>query len=616
MNNKRLTMNNKRFKQTKIPKYKYIIALIFAFLTVILPLVVKLKALLLSKDLLTYFPANSGYITDIALYYKNILFIVLVALLTLIFVGERIYPDTPVKTAYSKYETNKSYLILCGLFLLSIFISFLFSKSKEVSLLGAPNSYEGTLTWLGYILLFILSINYFDELFYRKYLFKALTIIFVALSIFGLVEFFYKSPLEMPLFQYFILPREYWGQIGSLNITSYFGQISLTLFNPNYVGQLLVLGIPILLSIGLIKPEKRWHRAFFSALTGLAMFVLILSGVSAAIYAFIIGCVVMLVLHPNKQFYKRVALSFLVTFILIIITSPIKETRLISAILADFSNESQVSGKPFHIKEINLERDGVVFTGSETQFKVQYDEDINEFSFWDLNYEPITYIREDDTYIFAVENEVEIKLKQYDNYFSVDLGYKGPMHFAFIDGQYYAIGVNGYLIDEINNDYTDLSRSTLNFATGRGYIWSLVLPLLKETLFVGYGADSLIFHIPQDDFVGKLNFHGSPSMIIDKPHNMFLQIGLSFGLFSLICFVLILGLYFKSSYTIFKNRKKIIVSNRNLYIIYLGILTGILSYLICGVFYDSSITIAPFFWIIFGMGVSINNKLMLIDSSN
>ena len=616
IHNKKNTVTKKVQRQNKIPKYKYLIATIFMSIIAILPLVVRLKTLMLDKDLLMYHPSQGGYITDIALYYKNIFFIVLVTLLTLVFIGERIYPDTVVKTAYSKYNTNKNYLILCGVFLLTIIISFVFSKSRAVSLLGAPNSFEGTITWIGYILLFIFSINYFDEEFYRVFLYKAFTVLIIFISIFGIVEFFYKSPLDMSIFQYIILPKEYWDQIGTLEITSYFGQISLTLFNPNYAGQFLALGIPILLSIGFTRLEKKWYKTFYLILVGVAAFVLILTGVSAAIYACLIGCIFMVFVHHNRKFSRRMVLSFLVTIVLVLVTSPIKETKLVDAMLADFSNENRPTTYNFQIKEINLEDDGVEFTGLGRQFKVKYDEENNEYIFYDSLKRPIDYIRNNNTYIFTDSANVEIRLDQYDNYFLVDLGYKGPMHFGYVDGQYYAIGVNGSLIDEINNDYTDLNRSLFNFATGRGYIWNLSLPLLKETIIKGFGADSLVFHIPQDDFVGKLTYHGTPVMIIDKPHSMFLQIALSFGIVGLISFLLILMFYFKSSYLIYKNKENVKAYNRDLYIVFIGITTGIICYLICGGFYDSSITLAPLFWIVLGMGVSINNKLMLKDSSN
>jgi len=54
----------------------------------------------------------------------------------------------------------------------------------------------------------------------------------------------------------------------------------------------------------------------------------------------------------------------------------------------------------------------------------------------------------------------------------------------------------------------------------RGYIWSRSLPLLRNTILVGYGPDTFAMNFPQHDIAGKVKAYpkGKPSEAIElKP---------------------------------------------------------------------------------------------------
>ena len=177
-------------KYTRNSKHKHIIGLLFSGIVLILPLIVRLKIIRASAQMYAYYPLNNGFVVDLVVYYKNIFFIITASLLTMFFIGERIFPDNPIPTGLMKYSRNKKYMVLSFIFLSFIVISYVFSEHKDVSLLGAPNSYEGTLTWVGYIIIFLLSINYFDDHFYINYIEKSITKILIIISIIGLIEYY------------------------------------------------------------------------------------------------------------------------------------------------------------------------------------------------------------------------------------------------------------------------------------------------------------------------------------------------------------------------------------------------------------------------------------------
>ena len=73
--------------------------------------------------------------------------------------------------------------------------------------------------------------------------------------------------------------------------------------------------------------------------------------------------------------------------------------------------------------------------------------------------------------------------------------------------------------------------------SNRGYIYSRSIPLLKHNIILGAGADNFVLEFPQQDIKSKLEFLGDPYVIIDKPHNMFLQMGINDGCIALLVMI-------------------------------------------------------------------------------
>lgn len=76
--------------------------------------------------------------------------------------------------------------------------------------------------------------------------------------------------------------------------------------------------------------------------------------------------------------------------------------------------------------------------------------------------------------------------------------------------------------------------------SNRGYIYSRSIPLLKKNIILGAGADNFVLEFPQQDIKSKLEFLGDPYVIIDKPHNMFLQTGINDGCIALLVMIALL----------------------------------------------------------------------------
>ncbi len=143
---------------------------------------------------------------------------------------------------------------------------------------------------------------------------------------------------------------------------------------------------------------------------------------------------------------------------------------------------------------------------------------------------------------------------------------------------------------------------------GRGYIWSRTLPMLKDTLIRGHGADTYMLYFPQNDYVAKSktqSFGKNPNIIVDKPFNLYMQIAVETGGISLLALVALWGMYIVQSFKIYRHCD----FNDFLPIVGAGIFLGVCGFMVAGIFIDSSINIMPIFYGLLGTGIAVNRSV-------
>lgn len=133
--------------------------------------------------------------------------------------------------------------------------------------------------------------------------------------------------------------------------------------------------------------------------------------------------------------------------------------------------------------------------------------------------------------------------------------------------------------------------------TGRAYIWSRTLPLLKGHLIAGTGADTFALYYPQNDYAGKYTAYFLEPRIIDKPHNMYLLMAVCTGGISCIAFLFLAGIYL---YQVLRRKEKNIIA--------IAIAAGIAGFLAAGLFNDSTVCIMPMFYGLLGVGIALNRE--------
>lgn len=142
--------------------------------------------------------------------------------------------------------------------------------------------------------------------------------------------------------------------------------------------------------------------------------------------------------------------------------------------------------------------------------------------------------------------------------------------------------------------------------SARGYIWSRSLPLLKNCLVTGYGADTFTYIFPQNDVLAKYYSYSDNNagfyVTVDKPHNLYLQIFISNGLIALIAFIGICLFYLVDCFRLYALKKEYRAGQ----IMGAAVMLGVVGYLAAGMFNDSSVSVAPVFWILLGAGAALN----------
>ncbi|NLK95207.1 MAG: O-antigen ligase family protein [Clostridiales bacterium] len=165
------------------------------------------------------------------------------------------------------------------------------------------------------------------------------------------------------------------------------------------------------------------------------------------------------------------------------------------------------------------------------------------------------------------------------------------------------ISTDNSIINRSNKNQVISSQGLLvGSVGGRAEILRMSFKAFCDRPLLGYGPDTLEMRLSEDyteDFIKYKLAHG---VYVDKSHNEFLEYAVSCGVFTLIFYLVLLGLIV---YGLFKNKEKDI--NKILLITIIG-------YLVQSFFNISMIAVAPIFWILLGVSyknIKTNKKEML-----
>jgi hypothetical protein len=176
------------------------------------------------------------------------------------------------------------------------------------------------------------------------------------------------------------------------------------------------------------------------------------------------------------------------------------------------------------------------------------------------------------------------------------------------DGTYYYCNAYGRF-DKIETAPSAIFTGYEYLFTDRGYMWSRTMPLIKDYILLGVGANNYVYAFPQHDYVNQANFnHGLE--IVTRPHNIYMQTSIQGGFIAFLAYMVFYFWYFINSIKLFiKGRFQ------NLYTqVGFGIFIGNIGYMICAIVNDSNISTAPVFWAMIGVGIVANSKAKALSN--
>ncbi|OOM68383.1 O-antigen ligase family protein [Clostridium sp. BL-8] len=586
-------------------KEKPIFFILTSIILTIVPLIVRVRGVLLDEDTTKLYGNSTQF--DLFSQWKSkylLCFSILLIIISIIF----------FKKIFKKKDKVIN-LILIGVAVFWIFtlLSAIFSAHQLYAFWGAFDRAEGIVTITCYMVLLIYSIYTFQTANNYKYLLIPIIILVVIESFLGVFQYIGHDLINSKLGLLLVT-----GDVNKkLNLMYDKGKLYGTLYHYDYMGSFAAIILPLLavltifekkliykIGLGICSLLSIWLLFGSSSRAGLVgvafsfIFALILFGrsLSKNWKPILIGLAALLVLAiglnaaTKGAIFERAPLFLSDASLLFNDTSnfdPSNSTPVKDIKYVDGHSEVVL---PNDTIKISFENNNYVFKNSKDEV-ISYSENNKVFTTNDPAFKNISFRYTKNSgrkagFIYLSLNDQGI--------FGFSLGHDNTVHL-----------IDPKTNQDIDLDHPEVAKFLIGkekLGSSRGYIWSRSIPLIKNNLILGSGPDTFPFQFPQNDFIGKYYAYDTPNIFVDKPHDLYLQIALDYGVIALIAFLAIMFIYlfdciklyaFKASYT---HSEILGVANS----------LGIIGYLFAGFFNDSLISVAPIFWIVFGTGIAIN----------
>jgi len=506
------------------------------------------------------------------------------------------------------FKNLKQYYIPLGIYAIFVIISTIFAIDKPTALWGFVDMYQGMFVLLSYVTITFLTINFVNSERDVSLFVKAFTILMIIEGLLGITQYFGFDFFQTKIGSSLIIP----GNLQIDNLSFSFGPKTIygTLFNTNFVGSFATLMLP--LSVAFLLGAKTKKQRIVS---GIAVVLMIFTWIGCNSRAGYLGIAVSAVVALwlfRKLITKhwKISVSLFAVFIIFLVGLNMVSGGVLFKRLKTFNVIEQINNIKTR-NETSLRFENIEL-GKDT-FAIKTNRETLNFR---IDEEKLYFLDEknNELEITTNGNKITINNKRYanyniiisENYPGVTINRSGRVfNFYFANNGVKLLGSGGRIIEPIVAESFRPLDGLERFANTRGYIWGRTIPLLKDYIIIGSGPDNYSISFPQDDSLAKVNSLSSPNTVVDKPHNMYLQIAINTGVASLLSLGTIWVAYIISSLRIYSKIKF------NSLITFIGgsCLVGVIGYLTAGMFNDHIVSVSPLFWIILGFGMSINMKI-------
>ena len=581
--------------------------------------------------------------TDFFSYSKMIILLVFAVLALLMILFKITTQSLIIKRSYA--------YIPMAVYSAFVILSYVMSDYKDFALLGYNDRFEGTLPLLAYMVGLFFIINVVNGEKSVKSIIYGLVISSGVLSLLGISQALDKDFFRTTMGQKLLMPNYMtesgfttWELVDQatekgelfLNFTFNNREIYQTVYNINYVSFYLTLLIPLfgmlfIRSVNLGKEEKLWKKIGWGVMFGLVIFNLIGSASSGGFLGMAAVVALALILLNKKilKWWKPVLILILIAGVCFGATVDRWLPELVGA--AKSVSESTVS-----VVDQSSEANKGMVLGELKKGYIDYITTNEESVDVSINGNPFSIVlekEEDDVRSFIIEDGegtvLAMKPTSTQGVYAInDERFLGLANVAYTTNEglfyliletygeewYFPITEDGILYRNGFGNFVDLHdipaigfENNQGFGSGRGYIWSRTIPMMKETVLLGHGADTYCIYFPHDDYVGKYNsgrYTNNINIIVDKPHNMYMGAWIGTGGVSVVALAALFGMYLAQSIRLYI--KKSFADNDFLAFVGIGIMFGLFGFLVAGLVNDSTVSVMPMFYGLLGCGIAIN----------
>lgn len=547
--------------------------------------------------------STDGYSTDLYLFWKSVCILVLAScmLFLLVFQWKR-------HTSLTKKE-NLPILASMGVYIIFALLSAFTSDYPAFAWGGSTGGFESTFVLIAYIVMAIFTFLYCRQEHIQQKLPLILSIGTILLCIVGIFQFVGHDLFQLEFVQRLLMPKEVYEVSGGIDFQFEQNRVYLTLFNPNYAGVYTTLLIPFFFSM--LLSEKAWKKRVVYGVTLLLLITcLIGSGSKMGMLVTIFMAAVTLLFHRRQVFSHWKILLPAVLLLALFAGFLLKER--IPVLVTEFSAGFLPKKQIYRLSSMETTPSGIEICYDNIEFTVTMNATNTSLAVAATRKDGIPVLTEqglnEATFVLKSSElpDIPAQFYQHGSFICIGINLDGKEWFftnTTFNGTYKYLNSSGNF-DSFSMPETALFTDYPEWITQRGYIWARTIPLLKNHIFLGSGADTFLMEYPNNDYLGRYHTN-TEGEYTTKPHNWYLQVAVQTGVISLIALLAVLFLYWKNGAVQYWKANQT-VSHR--YALGQAVFLAVTAYLLMGLTNDSSVTVAPLFWCLFGIGMACTSK--------